>query len=93
MYSSHETVINFNTCLIDLSEELKCTLGKQVIFTGPQTLRKAKGDNVTLGRRCTTSPSDTGELDIEWSVVSQHGTIHSPHHLSLLCYNCNVVYK
>nr|XP_020486252.1 coxsackievirus and adenovirus receptor homolog [Labrus bergylta] len=53
-----------------LSTELKMTLGIQVTSTSPQTLQKAEGESVTLGCRYTLSPFDTGELDIEWSVVS-----------------------
>ncbi|XP_023682753.1 V-set and immunoglobulin domain-containing protein 8b [Paramormyrops kingsleyae] len=42
----------------------------QITSTGPQTIQKALGEAVTLG--CTYSPgvSDTGELDIEWSIIS-----------------------
>ncbi|KAM3599479.1 uncharacterized protein V6R79_006538 [Siganus canaliculatus] len=54
--------------------ELKCTKGMQVTSTGPQTLQKAEGESVTLGCRYTPSPFDTGELDIEWSVVSPDTT-------------------
>ncbi|XP_060917810.1 V-set and immunoglobulin domain-containing protein 8a [Labrus mixtus] len=53
-----------------LSTELKTTQGIQVTSTSPQTLQKAEGEGVTLGCRYTLSPFDTGELDIEWSVVS-----------------------
>nr|XP_046230935.1 coxsackievirus and adenovirus receptor homolog isoform X2 [Scatophagus argus] len=57
-----------------LSTELKCTQGMQVMSTGLQTIQKAEGENVTLGCRYTTSPLDTGELDIEWSVISPDTT-------------------
>lgn len=46
----------------------------QVTSTGPKTIRKAEGESVTLGCRYTPSPFDTGELDIEWSVVSPDTT-------------------
>ncbi|XP_068191525.1 coxsackievirus and adenovirus receptor homolog [Antennarius striatus] len=46
----------------------------QVTSTGPQTIRKAEGEGVTLGCKFNSSPSDTGELDIEWSVVSPDST-------------------
>ncbi|KAI4816371.1 hypothetical protein KUCAC02_008698 [Chaenocephalus aceratus] len=45
-----------------------------VMSTGPQTLQKAEGERLILGCRYTPSPSDTGELDIEWSVVSPDTT-------------------
>ncbi|KAJ8285851.1 hypothetical protein GJAV_G00031670 [Gymnothorax javanicus] len=46
------------------------TEAMEVTSTGPQTIRKAQNDQVTL--RCTFTPdsSDTGELDIEWIHVS-----------------------
>lgn len=49
-------------------------LGIQVTSTGPQMIQKAKGESATLGCRYTLSPSDTGELDIEWSIVSPDPT-------------------
>ncbi|XP_044030720.1 coxsackievirus and adenovirus receptor homolog [Siniperca chuatsi] len=57
-----------------LSTELKCTRGMQVTSTSPQTIQKAEGESVTLGCTYTLSPLDTGELDIEWSVVSPDTT-------------------
>ncbi|KAL3041428.1 hypothetical protein OYC64_019595 [Pagothenia borchgrevinki] len=57
-----------------LSTDLKCAGGMLVTSTGPQTLQKAEGERLTLGCRYTPSPSDTGELDIEWSVVSPDTT-------------------
>ncbi|XP_074473821.1 V-set and immunoglobulin domain-containing protein 8a isoform X2 [Sebastes fasciatus] len=48
--------------------------GMQVTSTGPQTIQKAEGESVTLGCRYAQSPFDTGELDIEWSVVSPDTT-------------------
>lgn len=41
---------------------------------GPQTVQKAEGESVTLSCMYTPSPLDTGELDIEWSVVSPDTT-------------------
>lgn len=41
---------------------------------GPQTVQKAEGESVTIGCIYTLSPFDTGELDIEWSVVSPDTT-------------------
>ncbi|XP_040914364.1 V-set and immunoglobulin domain-containing protein 8a [Toxotes jaculatrix] len=57
-----------------LSTELRCVQGMQVTSTGPQTIRKAEGESVTLGCSYTPSPLDAGELDIEWSVVSPDTT-------------------
>uniref|UniRef100_A0A3B3UZ84 Ig-like domain-containing protein n=1 Tax=Poecilia latipinna TaxID=48699 RepID=A0A3B3UZ84_9TELE len=46
----------------------------KVTSTGPQTVQRAEGDSVTLG--CSYMPSllDTGEIDIEWSVLSPDTT-------------------
>ncbi|XP_030625830.1 V-set and immunoglobulin domain-containing protein 8a [Chanos chanos] len=49
-------------------------MAMQVTSSGPQTLQKAQGDRVTLGCTYTPGPSDTGELDIEWSVISADTT-------------------
>ncbi|XP_042364936.1 V-set and immunoglobulin domain-containing protein 8a [Plectropomus leopardus] len=57
-----------------LSTDLKCVRGMQVMSTGPQTIQKAEGDSVTLGCTYTPSPFDSGDLDIEWSVVSPDTT-------------------
>ena len=46
----------------------------EVTSTGPQTIQKAEGESVTLGCKYVPSPADTGELDIEWSVVSPDTT-------------------
>ncbi|KAM4615733.1 V-set and immunoglobulin domain-containing protein 8b [Polymixia lowei] len=46
------------------------TEAMQVTSTGPQTINWAQGGKVTLGCTYTPGPSDTGELDIEWSNVS-----------------------
>uniref|UniRef100_W5K833 V-set and immunoglobulin domain containing 8b n=1 Tax=Astyanax mexicanus TaxID=7994 RepID=W5K833_ASTMX len=42
----------------------------QVTSSGPQTTKKAQGDAVTLSCTYSESPSDTGQLDVEWSMVS-----------------------
>ncbi|XP_041667164.1 coxsackievirus and adenovirus receptor homolog [Cheilinus undulatus] len=62
----------WTACL--LSTELKTTFGIQVTSTSPQIIQKAEGGSVTLGCIYTLSPSDIGELDIEWSVVSPDTT-------------------
>ncbi|XP_067114454.1 coxsackievirus and adenovirus receptor homolog isoform X1 [Osmerus mordax] len=46
----------------------------QLTSTGPQTIKRAEGESVTLGCTYTPGSSDTGELDIEWSVVSPDTT-------------------
>uniref|UniRef100_H2SII9 V-set and immunoglobulin domain containing 8a n=2 Tax=Takifugu rubripes TaxID=31033 RepID=H2SII9_TAKRU len=48
--------------------------GMQVTSTGPLTMQRAEGDGVSLGCRYRTSPSDTGELDIEWSMINPDTT-------------------
>lgn len=60
--------------LVWIFKELKYTQGMQVTSTGPQTIQKAEGESVILGCTYTPSPADTGELDIEWSVVSPDTT-------------------
>ncbi|XP_067431371.1 V-set and immunoglobulin domain-containing protein 8a [Thunnus thynnus] len=57
-----------------LSTEFNWTQAVQVTSTGPQTIQKAEGESVTLDCSYTLSPLDTGELDIEWSVVSPDTT-------------------
>ncbi|XP_076849030.1 V-set and immunoglobulin domain-containing protein 8b isoform X2 [Brachyhypopomus gauderio] len=42
----------------------------QVTSMGPQTIKKAQGENATLGCTYTHSPTDIGQLDVEWSSVS-----------------------
>ncbi|KAM7369260.1 hypothetical protein PAMP_013542 [Pampus punctatissimus] len=42
--------------------------------TGLQTMQKAEGESVTLGCSYTLNSLDTGELDIEWSLVSPDTT-------------------
>lgn len=46
----------------------------QVTSTGPLTMQRAEGDGVSLGCKYKTSPSDTGELDIEWSMINPDTT-------------------
>ncbi|GAA6216037.1 coxsackievirus and adenovirus receptor homolog [Lates japonicus] len=57
-----------------LSTEFRYTQGMQVTSNGPRTIQKAEGESVTLGCSYTASPLDTGELDIEWSVISPDTT-------------------
>uniref|UniRef100_A0A3P8RDQ0 Ig-like domain-containing protein n=1 Tax=Astatotilapia calliptera TaxID=8154 RepID=A0A3P8RDQ0_ASTCA len=44
------------------------------LISGIHTIRKAEGESVTLGCSYKPSPRDTGELDIEWSVISPDTT-------------------
>ncbi|XP_067250440.1 V-set and immunoglobulin domain-containing protein 8b isoform X1 [Chanodichthys erythropterus] len=46
----------------------------QVTSTGPQTIKKAQGESVSLGCTYTLDAADVGDLDIEWTVVSQDMT-------------------
>ncbi|XP_056628215.1 V-set and immunoglobulin domain-containing protein 8b [Triplophysa dalaica] len=46
----------------------------QVTSTGEQTVKKAQGESVTIGCMYTIDSVDVGELDIEWSRVSQDMT-------------------
>lgn len=46
----------------------------QLTSSGPQTIQRAEGERVTLACTFTPGPSDTGELDIEWSIVSPDTT-------------------
>ncbi|XP_048876158.1 coxsackievirus and adenovirus receptor homolog [Brienomyrus brachyistius] len=46
------------------------TVALQVTSTGPQTIQKALGESVILGCEYSTGPSDVGDLDIEWTMVS-----------------------
>uniref|UniRef100_A0A3Q3BBK4 Coxsackievirus and adenovirus receptor homolog n=1 Tax=Kryptolebias marmoratus TaxID=37003 RepID=A0A3Q3BBK4_KRYMA len=50
------------------TEELKVT------SLGWKTIQKAEGESVILGCSYSLSPLDTGDLDIEWSVVSPDST-------------------
>lgn len=49
-------------------------IAMKVTSTGSQTIHKAAGDSVILNCSYTPGPLDTGELDIEWSVVSPDST-------------------
>uniref|UniRef100_A0A8C6UJW5 V-set and immunoglobulin domain containing 8a n=1 Tax=Neogobius melanostomus TaxID=47308 RepID=A0A8C6UJW5_9GOBI len=46
----------------------------ELLDSGPQTMMEAQGQRVALGCRYRPSPADTGDLDIEWSVVSPDTT-------------------
>ncbi|XP_060935679.1 coxsackievirus and adenovirus receptor homolog [Limanda limanda] len=56
------------------THRLGYTQGLQVTSTGPLTILKAEGEGVILGCGYTLSPYDSGDLDIEWSVVSPDTT-------------------
>lgn len=45
-------------------------MAMQVTSSGPQTIQKALNEKVVLGCTYSPGPSDTGELDIEWTLVS-----------------------
>ncbi|XP_010892285.1 V-set and immunoglobulin domain-containing protein 8a [Esox lucius] len=49
-------------------------MGMQLTSTGPQTVQVAQGERVTLGCTYTSEPGDTGDLDIEWSMISPDAT-------------------
>ncbi|XP_060787728.1 V-set and immunoglobulin domain-containing protein 8b isoform X2 [Neoarius graeffei] len=49
---------------------LNHVVGIQVTSTGPQTIKKPQGSDIILGCTYSESPSDTGQLDVEWSIVS-----------------------
>ncbi|XP_017324244.1 V-set and immunoglobulin domain-containing protein 8b isoform X1 [Ictalurus punctatus] len=49
---------------------LNYVVGIQVTSTGPQTIKKPQGSEIILGCTYSESPSDTGQLDVEWSIVS-----------------------
>uniref|UniRef100_A0A3P8T928 Ig-like domain-containing protein n=1 Tax=Amphiprion percula TaxID=161767 RepID=A0A3P8T928_AMPPE len=66
--------VMFRKNLSEFVKELRCTEAMQVTSTSPRTIQKAEGESVTLGCSYTPSPFDTGELDIEWSVVSPDTT-------------------
>ncbi|KAI5628996.1 V-set and immunoglobulin domain containing 8b precursor, partial [Silurus asotus] len=56
--------------LYAISAYLKHVVGIQVTSTGPQTIKRSQGTDVTLSCTYSESPSDTGQLDVEWSIVS-----------------------
>ncbi|XP_034047687.1 coxsackievirus and adenovirus receptor homolog [Thalassophryne amazonica] len=72
-----------------LAERLRCANGLQVTSTGPQTIQKAEGETATLGCRYKLSPFDTGELDIEWSLVNPDATQKDQ---LILSYTCGTKY-
>ncbi|KAJ7987264.1 hypothetical protein DPEC_G00336930 [Dallia pectoralis] len=49
-------------------------MGMLVTSTGPQTVQMAQGERVILGCAYTFEPGDTGDLDIEWSMISPDAT-------------------
>ncbi|GAA6102834.1 V-set and immunoglobulin domain-containing protein 8b isoform X1 [Tachysurus ichikawai] len=49
---------------------LNYVVGIQVTSTGPQTIKKHQGADIILGCTYNESPSDTGQLDVEWSIIS-----------------------
>ncbi|XP_036385377.1 coxsackievirus and adenovirus receptor homolog [Megalops cyprinoides] len=57
-------------CAVAVYLSTGVTVAMQVTSAGPQTIQKAQGEKVTLECMYTPAPSDVGELDIEWSVVS-----------------------
>lgn len=59
---------------ITLLTEFRGGGGVELVDSGPQTMMKAQGETVILGCRYRLSPDDTGDLDIEWSVVSPDTT-------------------
>lgn len=62
------------TALAVLFLKANVTASMKVTSSGPQTLQMAQGEPVTLDCTYTSSQADTGELDIEWSVVSPDTT-------------------
>uniref|UniRef100_W5NGV2 V-set and immunoglobulin domain containing 8b n=1 Tax=Lepisosteus oculatus TaxID=7918 RepID=W5NGV2_LEPOC len=56
--------------LICIHHSLSFTAAMQITSTGAQTIQKAQGEAVVLGCTYTPGPTDTGELDIEWSNIS-----------------------
>ncbi|KAF6721691.1 Coxsackievirus and adenovirus receptor-like [Oryzias melastigma] len=57
-----------------VSSGMEGAIAMKVTSTGSQTMHKAAGDSVILNCSYTPGPLDTGELDIEWSVVSPDST-------------------
>ncbi|XP_063067316.1 V-set and immunoglobulin domain-containing protein 8a [Engraulis encrasicolus] len=58
--------------LVSLCKDVSVAM--EITSSGPQTLQMAQGDAVTLGCTYSPGPLDTGELDIEWSIVSPDTT-------------------
>ncbi|XP_051524248.1 coxsackievirus and adenovirus receptor homolog [Myxocyprinus asiaticus] len=77
-------------CIAVCLNHAALTLAIQVASTGPQTIKKAQGDSITLGCKYTVDPSDVGELDIEWTAVSQDMTQKDQ---LILSYNGGKEYK
>ncbi|KAK7896640.1 hypothetical protein WMY93_021965 [Mugilogobius chulae] len=64
----------FLLCVIIVLSDFRGTWAMELVDSGPQTLTKAQGESVVLGCRYKPSPADTGDLDIEWSVMSPDTT-------------------
>ncbi|XP_052463226.1 coxsackievirus and adenovirus receptor homolog [Carassius gibelio] len=62
------------TALAMLSLKANVTAAMKVTSSGPQTLKMAQGEPVTLDCTYTSNQADIGELDIEWSIVSPDTT-------------------
>ncbi|MCJ8735120.1 hypothetical protein PDJAM_G00243190 [Pangasius djambal] len=63
----------FRVSLVVLYATAVClndVVGIQVTSTGAQTIKKPQGADIILGCTYSESPSDTGQLDVEWSIVS-----------------------
>uniref|UniRef100_A0A8C7T480 Ig-like domain-containing protein n=1 Tax=Oncorhynchus mykiss TaxID=8022 RepID=A0A8C7T480_ONCMY len=72
--SSHPWSSMIGICAITVFLNAAGSMGMQLTSTGPQTVQRAQGERITLVCTYTPDPSDTGELDIEWSVVSPDTT-------------------
>ncbi|KAJ8379953.1 hypothetical protein SKAU_G00007310 [Synaphobranchus kaupii] len=57
-------------CVITVLLRSGVTVAMQVTSTGPQTIKKAVNEKVILACTYTPGASDTGDLDIEWTLVS-----------------------
>ncbi|XP_035291666.1 V-set and immunoglobulin domain-containing protein 8b isoform X1 [Anguilla anguilla] len=57
-------------CVITVFLRAGITGAMQVTSSGPQTIQKALDEKVNLGCTFISGASDTGELDIEWTMVS-----------------------
>ncbi|XP_061116858.1 V-set and immunoglobulin domain-containing protein 8b [Conger conger] len=57
-------------CVMTVLLRSGITAAMQVTSQGPQTVQKALNDKVILGCTYSQAAEDTGELDIEWTMVS-----------------------
>ncbi|CAB1318476.1 unnamed protein product [Coregonus sp. 'balchen'] len=73
-FSSHPWSSMIGICAITVFLNAGGSMGMRLTSTGPQTIQRAQGERMTLGCTYSPEPSDTGELDIEWSVVSPDTT-------------------